>query len=94
MLVLALYFLYVIRLKPCSFTVRHTTWCETPTWSASLRELVSRFASTASKIWERPLPRSSVLGWNFPMSHNRCTVEVNVFELGTRYKPVWKRFPV
>jgi hypothetical protein len=29
--------------------------------------------------WEQ----SSVLGWNFLVSLNRCTAEVNIFELGT-----------
>jgi hypothetical protein len=42
---------------------------EIPTWSASLR-VVPGFASTASKICERSLPRSSVPGC--PL--NRCTV--------------------
>jgi hypothetical protein len=76
----------------------HTTCCETPTWSTSLLLLVPGFASTASKIygstsstrWERSLSRSSVLGWKFYVSFNRCIVEVDVFELST----VWKLFPV
>jgi hypothetical protein len=76
-----------IRRRALFFKVHHTTWCETPTWNASLRVLVPGFASTASKIWERSLLRSFVLGWDFPGSPNRCTVEINVFQLGLETVP-------
>jgi hypothetical protein len=48
----------------------HRIWCETRTWIR----------------WERSLLRSSVPGWNLPVSFNRCTVEVN--------NPLWKLFPI
>ena len=45
-----LHFLNMVWMWPCSFNVRCTTNCETPTSAASRRVMVWRSASTCSKI--------------------------------------------
>jgi hypothetical protein len=79
------------------YDVKHLPWSAT-----SLRVLVPGFASTASKIcgstftthWERSLRRFSDLGWNFLVSLKRCTVKVNVFELGTTLSGNCSRYSI
>jgi hypothetical protein len=55
-------------------------------------DLGDTFGSTTR--WERSVPRSSVLGWNFPVSLNHCTVEVNIFELDTTLSGNFFRYSI
>jgi hypothetical protein len=50
----------IVRYLLVVFFVLGTGKDESPTWSASLRVVVSGFALTASKIWEPSLPLTAL----------------------------------